>query len=411
MGGRGQLERLAVALATLAFGIEAAVIGGIYAARYSGRKHRRASSFPVLPPVEIETEEGEITVYTYGRDLYADMLEAIAGAQDVVYFESFIWKGDEVGQQFKDALIAAAERGVKVHVTYDAFANLVVRRSFLTFPPSVVVRPHPLFGGGGLRFLDPRNSGRDHRKILVVDSRVGFIGGYNIGALYEKYWRDTHIRLQGSIVSELEYAFVDHWNSGPGGHRPWLPVPARVWEPHIKIHRNLPRYMVYPIRNMYLEAIDRSTERVLLTHAYFIPDDDLTRALLQAVGRGVEVKVIVPGESNHAMADWLSRVSYDELLGGGVRLFLYQDAMIHSKTATIDGVWSTVGTANLDRLSLAGNYEINVEMYSEEVAATMERVFANDLQNCVELTPDEWATRSIAARHSETAIAPLRPLL
>ena len=411
MGGRGQLERLAVAAATLAFGVEAAVIGGIYAARFSGRKHRRASSFPVLPPVEIDTPEGEITVYTYGRDLYADMLEAIAGAEEVVYFESFIWKGDEVGQRFKDALIAAAERGVQVHVTYDAFANLVVRRSFFTFPPSVVVRPHPMFGGGGLRFLDPRNSGRDHRKILVVDSHIGFVGGYNIGALYERYWRDTHVRLRGPIVAELEHAFVDHWNSGPGGHRPWLDDPARVWEPDIRIHRNLPRYMVYPIRNMYLEAIDRSTERVLLTHAYFIPDADLTRALLQAVARGVDVKVIVPDQSNHAMADWLSRVSYEELLSGGIRLYLYQDAMIHSKTATIDGVWSTVGTANLDRLSLAGNYEINVEMFSDKVAVTLERVFANDLQNCVELTREEWATRSIAARLSETAISPLRPLL
>jgi cardiolipin synthase len=129
------------------------------------------------------------------------------------------------------------------------------------------------------------------------------------------------------------------------------------------------------------------------------------------VARGVEVQIIVPDQSNHAMADWLSRVSYDELLAGGVRLFLYQDAMIHSKTATVDGIWSTVGTANLDRLSLAGNYEINVEMFSEPVAATMERVFANDLQNCVELTRDEWATRSLAARLSEAAIAPLRPLL
>ncbi len=411
MGGRGRFEQLAVAAATLAFGVEAAVIGGIYAARYSGRKHRRPTTFPVVPPVDIETPEGDVTVYTFGRDLYEDMIEAIEQATEVIHFETFIWKGDEVGQRFKDALIAAAERGVRVYVTYDSFANLVVRRSFFTFPPSVQVRPHPMFGGGGLRFLDPRNSGRDHRKILVVDHTVGFVGGYNIGALYEKYWRDTHVRLRGPVVAELEFAFVDHWNAGPGGHRPLLHVPARVWEPRIRVHRNLPRYMVYPIRNMYLDAIDRATERVLLTHAYFIPDPDLTRSLLQAAARGVEVKVIVPDESNHVLADWMSRGCYDELLAGGVQLFLYQDAMIHSKTATIDGVWSTVGTANLDRLSLAGNYEINVELFSDEVAATLEKVYATDLQNCRELTPDEWHSRSIAARWSERAIAPLRPLI
>src|SRR5664279_2737228 len=196
MGERGRLGRLAVGLATLAFGIEAAVVGGIFAARYSGRKHRPAAVFPVLAPVEADAAGDDITVYTYGADLYADMLAAISGAQEVIYFETFIWKGDEVGQKFKDALIAAAERGVKVYITYDTFANLVVRRSFFQFPPSVVVRRHPLFG----------------------------VGGYNIGALYERYWRDTHVALRGQVITELDFAFVDHWNAGPGGNRPLLPV-------------------------------------------------------------------------------------------------------------------------------------------------------------------------------------------
>ena len=408
MGGRGRFGRLAVAAATLAFGVEAAVVSGIYAARYSGRKHRPAATFPVLAPVDTDAAGTEITVYTYGRDLYADMLDAISQAQEVIYFETFIWKGDEVGQRFKDALISAAERGVKVYITYDTFANLVVRPPFFQFPASVVVRRHPMFGGGGLHMLDPRNSGRDHRKILVVDHTIGFVGGYNIGALYERYWRDTHVRLRGPVVADLDFAFIDHWNSGPGGYRPQLPVPTRAWEPRVTIHRNLPRYMVYPIRNMYLEAIDRATSRVMMTHAYFIPDPDLTRSLLNAADRGVEVSIIVPDESNHALADWLSRGCYDDLLVGGVKLYLYQNAMIHSKTATIDGVWSTVGTANLDRLSLAGNYEINVEIFSDEVAQTLEQVFANDLKNCVELTTAEWRTRSVAARISERAIAPFR---
>jgi cardiolipin synthase len=411
MGERGRLGRLAVGLATLAFGVEAAVVGGIYAARYSGRKHRPAATFPVLAPVEADAAGDDITVYTYGADLYADMLAAISGAQEVIYFETFIWKGDEVGQKFKDALIAAAERGVKVYITYDTFANLVVRPAFFQFPPSVVVRRHPLFGGGGLHMLDPRNAGRDHRKILVVDHTMGFVGGYNIGALYERYWRDTHVGLRGQVVADLDFSFVDHWNSGPGGYRPLLPVPARDWEPRVTIHRNLPRYMVYPIRNMYLEAIDRATSHVMLTHAYFIPDADLTRSLLNAAERGVEVSIIVPNESNHVLADWMSRGCYDDLLAGGVKLYLYQNAMIHSKTATIDGVWSTVGTANLDRMSLAGNYEINVEMFSPEVAHTLERVFANDLRNCVELTGEHWRTRSLVARLTERTIAPFRSLV
>jgi cardiolipin synthase A/B len=219
------------------------------------------------------------------------------------------------------------------------------------------------------------------------------------------------VRLRGPVVADLDFAFVDLWNSGPGGRRPQLPTPPRTWDSRITIHRNLPRYMVYPIRNMYLEAIERATSRVLMTHAYFIPDADLTRALLNAAERGVEVSIILPDQSNHALADWMSRGCYDELLAGGVKLYLYQNAMIHSKTATIDGVWSTVGTANLDRLSLAGNYEVNVEIFSEDVAATLEQVFANDLQNCLELTSEEWRRRSLTVRLSERVISPFRPLV
>lgn len=410
MGERGRFGRLAVTAATVGLAVEAAVVSGIYAARYGGRKHRPAA-FPVLPPVDTDAAGAEVTVYTYGKDLYADMLTAISDAKEVIYFETFIWKGDAVGQAFKDALVAAAERGVKVCITYDTFANLVVRRSFLQFPPSVEVRRHPMLGGGGLHLFDPRNSGRDHRKILVVDHNTGFLGGYNIGAMYERHWRDTHVRVRGPVAAELDFAFADHWNSGPGGYRKLLPVPPRVWESRVSIHRNLPRFMVYPIRNMYLEAIDKATSRILLTHAYFIPDADLTRSILNAVDRGVEVSIIVPDESNHALADWVSRGLYGDLLAGGVKIYLYQNAMIHSKTATIDGIWSTIGTANLDRLSLAGNYEINVEIFSKEVAQTLEEVFANDLRNCVELSEEEWRSRSIAVRLSERVISPFRSLI
>jgi len=173
----------------------------------------------------------------------------------------------------------------------------------------------------------------------------------------------------------------------------------------------VPSVGVYPIRYSYLEAIDRASERIWLTHAYLIPDDDLTLALLEAADRGVDVRVIVPAESNHIVADWLSRGFYRLLLSHGVRLFLYQGAMVHAKTATIDGVWSTIGTANLDRMSLMGNYEINIEITDTDVAAEMQEIFTMDAGNCVELTLEQWQHRSLAAKVSETVLAPLRPLL
>ena len=144
--------------------------------------------------------------------------------------------------------------------------------------------------------------------------------------------------------------------------------------------------MVYPIRGMYLEAIDRASHHIYLTHAYLIPDTDMLSALIRAARRGVDVRIIIPAESNHIVADWLSRGFYGQLLRGGVRLLLYQGAMVHAKTATIDGQWSTIGTANIDRLSLLGNYEINMEVFNADVARQMEEIFAIDSTNTVELT-------------------------
>ena len=197
-----------------------------------------------------------------------------------------------------------------------------------------------------------------------------------------------------------------------GPRRPALPDSGSDhWQPEIRVHRNLPRLLVYPIRNMYLDAIDRASHHIFLTHAYFIPDSDMLAALMRSARRGVDVRIIVPAESNHIVADWLSRGFYSQLLRSGVRLFLYQGAMVHAKSATIDGQWSTLGTANLDRLSLLGNYEINIEVFSPDVARQLEEIFAIDSSNTVELTGPEWKSRHAMVKFSETVLAPLRPLL
>ncbi len=372
------------------------------------KRGRSAVVFPRLPPRSVTAGGSEVTVYTYGEDLYNDMLGAIRQAKDEIFFETFIWKSDAIGQSFKRALIEAADRGVSVYVVYDGFANLVVPRPFFTFPRTIRVRRHPLIANG----LMPRNSGRDHRKLLVVDHDAAFVGGYNIGSLYATDWRDTHARLTGDIVWDMRNAFIDYWNLFPSRTRPALPDSGTLhWQSEIRVHRNIPRNAVYPIRGMYLEAIDRASDHVYLTHAYFIPDVDMLSALIRAARRGVDVRIIVPARSNHIVADWLSRGYYGQLLRGGVRLFLYSDAMVHAKTATIDGQWSTIGTANVDRLSLFGNYEINIEVYSPDVARQMQEIFAIDSSNTVELSLAEWRRRHAMAKFSETVLTPLRPLL
>jgi len=407
-------RRLRRGLRSGAFGLLAAqaVVVVILTGVGSWRKRLRPRyvSFPRSDTETVSVGLSTATVYSFGTALYDDMLAAIRGAQHRVLFESFIVKDDVVGQAFKQALIDAAARGVEVFFIYDGFANLVVRRRFFSFGPQVQVMRYPVFRAGML-LLDVRKSGRDHRKLLVVDGEHGFVGGYNIGSAYATQWRDTHLRLSGPAAWDLESAFINFWNSLRGAGQPELPqLGAEHWESRLRVHRNVPAQLVYPIRGMYLEAIDRARERILLTQPYFIPDREIVTSLLAAARRGVQVRVLMPATSNHVIADWLSRGFFTRLLEGGVELWRYEHAMIHAKTMTVDGRWSTIGTANIDRLSLAGNYEVNVEIFDPAVAHHLETVFATDQTNSTQLSAETWSARPALARAAERLLAPLAPL-
>ena len=376
---------------------------------------RRPKPFPATRPRTTPVGDGEITTYTFGQDLYDDMIAAIDAAQRQILFETYIWKGDAVGERFKRALIAAADRGVDVYIILDSFANLVVAPRFKRFPPSLKVLPFPVYAAGW-RFFNFTRYGRDHRKILVVDDSLGFVGGYNIGSAYATEWRDTHLRITGPGVWDLKRAFADFWNLNRRrllhtSERPLLLEASSMWEPRIRFHRNVPRLWMFPIRSMYLEAIARSTRNVYLTTAYFLPDQDFVDALKHASRRGVDVRILIPLKSNHIVTDWISRGYFAQLLEAGVRIFRFSGAMIHAKTATVDGTWVTVGTANIDRLSLTGNYEINVEVIDEALAKVHEEVFELDTSNALELTHSEWEARDVHRKFTELVLRPLRPLL
>jgi cardiolipin synthase len=379
------------------------------------RRGKKPKPFPVSAPQTVTISDGSVTTYTYGKDLYADMLAAIDGAKRQILFETYIWKGDETGERFKAALAAAADRGVEVYCIYDGFANLVVSPVFKRFPANMKVLRYPVYSAGW-RFFDLRRYGRDHRKILVVDDDTGFVGGYNVGSAYETEWRDTHFRITGAGVWDLKRAFADFWNLNRrrrlrSSERPLLLETASTWEPRIRFQRNVPRLWMFPIRAMYIEAINRASKNVWITTAYFLPDQDFVDAMKDAARRGVDVRLLLPLKSNHIVADWISRGYFSQLLEAGVRVLRYRDAMVHAKTATVDGTWTTVGTANIDRLSLQGNYEINVEVIDESLAKALEEIFILDEANCLPLTRGEWEARDLHRKFTEYVLAPLRPLL
>lgn len=409
-----EVRRLGLRLVLGLLAVQAALVGVLVAmAQLRKRREGPTEGFPWVDRPEVELESGgRLKLYPFGVRLYDAMLAEIEGARETVFVGTFIWKGDEVGRRFVEALARKTREGVRVCVIFDGLANVFVPPSFKEFPEEIeTLHFRPLWGPEKL--ANPRNVFRYHRHLMSVDGRVAFLGGYNIGSLYAAGWRDTHVRISGEEAREVENDFVDFWNA----HRtPDLPqiYPAgrrRTWNPALVVRRNDPYLRIFPIRAMYIEAIDRANHHVYLTHAYFVPDRAMRAGLIDSARRGVDVQVLVPYESNHVTADWLARRHFDELLRAGVRIFRYRHIMIHSKTATVDGVWSTVGSANIDRYSMLGNYEINLEVYSERFADQMERMFELDKTNADELTLAEWERRPLPAKLVERALSTLSPLV
>ncbi|HLY67308.1 MAG TPA: phospholipase D-like domain-containing protein, partial [Chloroflexota bacterium] len=407
--GKRQLLRLAGRLAAAFVLLQAAVIAGLQVVSVARRKLRPQAAFPHARFAPVSVGANELQLYSYGEHLYEDMLAAIDAARERIYLETFIWKGDAVGRKFKERLVARAEAGIEVYVIHDHFGNLVVPASFKEFPPAIHVlayramtRPWQVF--------DPRHYALEHRKLLVVDGREAFIGGYNIGAAYATKWRDTHLRIEGPGAADLAQDFASFWNEHVPEDQRITRAYRRHFDPLFRLEGNDAAKLAFPIRDMYLAAIDTAAECVRLTSAYFVPDSALVRGLIQARRRGVEVKILLPWVSNHVVTDWLARGYFEQLLREGVRIFAYE-AMLHAKTCTIDGQWCTVGTANLDRLSAVGNYEVNIEVYSADLARQMEELFEGDLEKAHELHLDEWLNRPWPSKLSERILEPLRSLM
>jgi cardiolipin synthase A/B len=375
------------------------------------RKRQREGGrrFPHPSFPELQVGENRLQLYTYGHDLYEAMLAAIDMAQESIYLETYLWKNDEVGQAFKNHLSRKAAQGVEVAVVFDSFGNLVVPPAFKVFPPTMRVFAYQI-AHRPWHLLDLRRYALEHRKLLIVDGSTSFIGGYNLGSLYATKWRDTHLRIVGHASADLAQSFIDFWNRHASGHSPLTRHYRRRFNPLINFRGTDALRLTFPIRDMYINAIDQAEHSIRLTNAYFVPDGSLFAALKAAAGRGVDVQVLVPWVSNHVVVDWLTRGYFTDCLKAGIRVFGYRH-MLHAKTCTIDGQWSTIGTANLDRLSAVGNYEINAEIYSDAVARQMEELFTADITNAAELTLEQWMSRSWLSRVSEIGLSPLRLML
>jgi cardiolipin synthase len=327
-------------------------------------------------------------VYEDGRSGLAAMLDAVADARERVHLETYILRTDATGRRFVDGLAARARRGVAVRLLFDALGSRGL-------DPAVL---HGLRRAGGevvafnplrpplLRWLPRR---RDHRKILTVDGRVGFTGGLNLGDEYAggegaPPWRDTHLRLRGPVVRDLDAVFLESWFRADGPDVAWHELlgrtPRRAGSVRCALLPDGPVYRRRRTRDLVLAGLLAARRRVCFASPYFAPGPALLEALADAARRGVQVDLLVAGDpTDHPTLRRAARALFPPLLAAGLQIHEYEGAMMHAKVAVFDGAWAAVGTANLDRQSLRHSYEVSVVVEDRGVAGQLEARFVEDL--------------------------------
>ncbi len=359
-----------------------------------------------------------------GPATYQSMFAAIRNARDHINMETYIIEDDEVGNRFADALIEKQAQGVAVSLIYDSVGTFQVPSTFfkrlsdngiklLEFNPV-----NPLTAKKGWEVNQ-----RDHRKLLIVDGGTAFLGGINISSVYSggsfstrsrqrpgttgiQPWRDTHLQVTGPVVSEFQKMFLATWEKQKGEAL----APANHFPQHAgkgtEVVRAIGSSPDEPFSLIYatlISAINNAETSVFLTNAYFVPDPQLLTALKDAVKRGVDVQIIVPGHTDSWLVFHAGRAHYTELLDAGVKIHERRDALLHSKTALIDGVWSTVGSTNLDWRSFLHNDEVNAVILGQAFGTQMRAMFEKDRAASHIITPEQWQQRSLSDRMKETA--------
>ncbi|MBK9444242.1 MAG: cardiolipin synthase [Comamonadaceae bacterium] len=354
------------------------------------------------------------TLLQDGPSTYAAMFGAIGQAQDHINLESYIIEDDAVGREFSELLLAQQRRGVQVNLIYDSVGGFNTPRLFfdrLTQAGVAVLEFNPVnpLAARGPWLIN----NRDHRKLLIVDGRIAFIGGINISSVYSSgsiirraskarvtnsSWRDTDLQIEGPVVAEFQKLFLQTWEKQHGqplAEKNYFPKLDRIGNDIIRTIGSTPDDPYSLIYLTLLSAIGNAEKQVFLTNAYFVPDPQLLKALTDAAARGVDVRLVLPSHSDSSLVFHAGRAHYGGLLAGGVHIYERQGAFLHAKTAVIDGVWSTVGSANLDWRSFMDNDEVNAVLLGRDFAMQMTTMFARDMAASQAIEPLTWPQRPL----------------
>lgn len=373
----------------------------------------------------------QVRLLVDGASAYDAMLQAIGQAERFVHMETYIFDDDEDGRRFADALIAARARHVEVALMIDAVGTIstpdaLFERMRQAGVQVTVFNPvNPVEARAGWSINE-----RNHRKVLVVDGHVGYLGGMNISSVYsssssgsvvsassasgsdseaekepEAPWRDTHIEIRGPGVAQLEQVLRDGWESQKGPPlTQWITAspPPRQGDLAVRILANQPDESDgYTVYLTMMSAFASARRSIHITMAYFAPDPAFVQVLADAAQRGVEVVMVLPGFSDSSLVLYAGQSHYEKLLRAGVKIYERRDALLHAKTAVVDGVWSTVGSSNMDWRSFALNYEVNAVILGGDFASQMEEMFQQDVAQATQVDLQAWEDRGLGDRFME----------
>ncbi len=366
------------------------------------------------------TTGNDVLLLQDGPATYRAMLAAIEAARDHINMETYILDDDEVGQRFAQALMAKQQQGVQVNLIRDSAGTSATPPAFFE-----------TLAASGIRVLEfnPLNpllarkawelNQRDHRKLLIVDGRTAFLGGINISSVYSggsfsqksrarpdgsPAWRDTDLQLRGPVVAELQKLFIATWQAQKGtplASKAYFPPPENAGRQVVRAIGSSPEEPFSLIYATLLSAIGSAETSVHLTNAYFAPDPQLLAALEAAAGRGVDVQLILPSQTDSWLVFHAGRNYYERLLRAGVKIAERRGVILHSKVALIDGVWATVGSTNLDWRSFLHNHELNAVVLGSEFGSQVQAMFARDLAASDAITLERWQQRSLDLRIKE----------
>ncbi|MBF8982824.1 cardiolipin synthase [Lutibacter sp. B2] len=368
----------------------------------------------------IFSQDNEVEIFTDGKEKFDALIESIEEAQDHIHMLYYIFKNDSLGKRIVDALTKKAKEGVEVRLLYDAVGGHNLPRNFFKELKDVggqVVSFFPF----KIPLINFRINFRNHRKLAIIDGTYGFIGGFNIGNEYlglDKkfgYWRDTHLKLNGSAVQMIQIRFMLDWQYASketmAYDSRYFPEITMNGKTGIQIVSSGPDSEQEQIKNGYLKIIHSAKESIYIQTPYFIPDESILSALRIAALSGIDVRLMIPSKPDHMFVYWATYSYIGELLKSGVRTFVYDKGFIHAKTIVVDGKLASVGTANIDVRSFKLNFEVNAFIYDTFTSNKLKSIFEKDMIDCSELTSDLYNQRSRIIKFKESIFRLLSPIL